>query len=171
MLINLLEVAPGNDEIKRLNNVFNGLKEQGEKATGILARQMTAHLEEKEAQERKAYLERQRLEMEQRRQEATNLKELSDLGDEQAATQLARNDLRDKEATRGDAPPPKTVVRGNVGRSSMVKGKITIRVINISHVPARYLEVNESAVRAAFHSGVRNIVGLEVEQEQTLRVG
>lgn len=162
--------SPMNDEIKSVNNIFNGLKEQGNKATDVLARQMTDHLHQKEHEERKAELERRRLEEAERKKGQADLEELAALGDEDAKRQMGANTIREKEMTRPEPPIHRTVSRGNVGRSSLVKGKITIRVVNINQVPARYLEINETAVRAAYQSGVRNIAGLEVKQEQTLRV-
>ena len=162
--------SPLNADLNQINGLFNPIKKKGLAAVDVLTRQMKDHLKEMDRQKRKAEMDRQRLEAEQRAKEKADLEELTALGDDEAKRQLAINGLREKEATRGDPPIKRAVVHGSIGRSSLVPGPVTIRVINIKQVPAKYLEVNETAVRAAFHSGSRNFAGLEVKQEQTLRV-
>ena len=78
--------------------------------------------------------------------------------------------IREKEATRPAPPVKAPISRGTVGRASLAKGKILIRLINIDLVPRRYLMLDESKIRFAIKSGIKEIKGVEVKQEMALRV-
>ena len=162
-------VAPLNDQVKQINSIFNGLKEQGGLATEPLTRQMSAHLQKKEREARKAELERKRLEQEQLDAEKAELEELEALGDDSAKTELAVNAQKSEDLATDRYHDKKPIARGQVGRASMVKGPLTIQVLDIHKVPIKYLVVDESKVRAAWNSGTRNIEGLKLEQKQSLR--
>jgi len=47
----------------------------------------------------------------------------------------------------------------------------TFKVVNLKKVPREYLELNEKVVRATISSGIREIDGLEIFQEDGLAVG
>ncbi len=165
-------VGPLNDQVKQINSAFNALKDQGNKvvgSNGILTRQMTSHMERLEREQRKADLERKRLEQEQLDREKAELEELEALGDEAAKTDLKVVEQKREDLATDRHSTPKPIARGQVGHSSMVLGKITIQIVDITKVPAKYLVVDEVKVRAAYQTGTRNIEGLIVKQERTLR--
>ncbi len=162
--------SPLNDEIKSVNNIFKGLKESGDSSVLKLTTQISARLKQKQRDAEKAALEAARQEEIERKEREDDLKELANLGDQGASQQLAVDKIREQEGERGISAPVRAVARGNAGSASMVKGKITVQVIDIKKVPARYLMVNEPAARSAFQNGIKQIEGLKITQEETVRV-
>ncbi len=162
-------VEPLNVTVKQINSMFNGLRDEGLKAVGVLERQMTSHLQKKEREERLAEIERKKLEQQQLDEEQAELKELESLGDESASTELVVNKQKQEDLSTDRHQPKKQIARGQVGRASMVEGKLEITILDITKVPKRYLQLNETAVRATWNAGTRNIEGLSLKKEQTLR--
>ena len=60
-------------------------------------------------------------------------------------------------------------VTANVGKSSMVK-RWVFEVEDASKVPLEYMEVNETAIRKAIALGVRDIPGVQIHQQESVRV-
>jgi hypothetical protein len=72
-----------------------------------------------------------------------------------------------------DEPIPAPVAAKDAGRVVGASGKVTAaattkwvyKVTNAAYVPAKYLQVNDAAVKAAIAGGVREIPGLEITEE------
>lgn len=103
----------------------------------------------------------------QRKAEAEALKAQEEEIAEKAVLE-GRGALPEVEASRerrqelkGPAPPVKTMVRGNIGSSS-IRDDYDFEVIDVSKLPNWAILANHSAIRAKVKAGVRNIAGCRI---------
>lgn len=173
-------VDPYNEMVRQINNAFKGLQKMGEGAVQTLGGQMTGYHEQVEARLRKEEEDRRRLEAEElaRQQAELERQEAEAVAAHAAAEDTPAVDFTEekeaiKERQQELAGPilkaPKSISLGNTGSSSTRK-VWKFELVDITKVPERYLQLNETAVRAAIQSGTRNISGLKVFQKSTLVV-
>lgn len=67
--------------------------------------------------------------------------------------------------------PIETITRTTSGKTAGTRRVWTFREANIALVPGEYLMVNEKKVKEAIARGVREIPGLEIYEEDQLRIG
>jgi len=90
--------------------------------------------------------------------------------EEKAAKQQAiRDKVRATKEAKGIETEPVKAVVPDVGESTTAK-RWTYDVVNITKVPREYLALDTSVVWRAIRNGVRNIPGLDIRQEKSLRV-
>jgi hypothetical protein len=135
--------APLNASLKAANELFKSLSTPLKEADGIIRDKIVAfhELREKQASERQERL-------------MAKAEKAEESGDAEKANELAE---------RADAVAPR------VGDSTIAK-RWTYKVVLINKVPREYLQINSSAVTTAIREGIREIPGLEIYQEPSVRV-
>ena len=164
-------VGPLNDDVKIINGKFNSLRDLGQGAVKKLERQMTAHLQEKQRVARVKQRADEQAERDRLAKEQKELAELEAMGDDSRETTsaIATNKIMIQDHDLHESTPEPTIVRGQVGKSSLVKGAVEVRIVDLSLVPIEYLELNETRARTAFKQNGQQIPGLEIEQLMTTR--
>ncbi len=168
-------VDPLNETLGQINNAFNGLKKIAANAIQVLGSQMTGYHDQVEARLRKEEEDRRKREAEELARQKAEMERQEAAAEEAAAP--VPDYAEEKEAIQERqaelAGPilsaPKSTSLGSIGSSSTRK-VWKFELVDITKVPERYLQLNETAVRAAIQSGTRNISGLKVFQKSTLVV-
>ncbi len=145
---------------RSIDNVFNkaiSMADVGIKA--LDSQNKNYHIQRRERLRRE--------EKEQRRIEAAALKDQEEELREKAAlegqdveAEMEKVQERQQEL-EGPAPVPKTMVRGNIGSSS-IRDDYDFEVIDVSKLPNWAILANESAIRSKIKAGVRNIAGCRI---------
>lgn len=159
-------VGPYNDQVKIINNTFKKVSESADGAVKALNGQMTQYHLQVEARLRKEEEERRRLEAEKLKAQEDELREKAALENQDVEAEMEKVQERVQELKGPITTSPKSVSRGDFGSSS-VRKTWTFNLKDITKVPARYLQLNETAIRNAIGAGIRNIEGLEIFQKST----
>lgn len=159
-------VTPYNEHVKTINNTFKKISEMAKGGIQPLGDQMTQYHLQVEARLRKEEEERRRLEAEALKSQEDELKEAAALEGKDVEAEMEKVQERQVELKGPMTQAPKSVSRGSVGSSS-VRKTWTFELKDITKVPARYLQLNETAVRSAIGMGIRNIEGLDIFQKST----
>lgn len=93
----------------------------------------------------------------------------------QRRAEQARARQEEKAAAKGEPPPPPAPVPTievpkTAGGVTTVK-TWTFEITDITKVPRTYLDLNETLVRKHIRAGVREIPGLRIYQQDTVKVG
>lgn len=157
-------VGPHNERVKTINNIFKKIGEMANGGIQPLNGKMTQYHLQVEARLRKEEEERRRLEAEQLKAQGDELREKAELEGQDVEAEMEKVQERQVELKGPITQAPKSVIRGNVGSSS-VRKTWTFELLDIAKVPARYLQLNETAVRNAISMDIRNISGLRIFQK------
>ncbi len=166
-------VKPLNDQVREINAMFAEVRVPGEEAVATVKRQKGAWDEQERARER-----REREELERRQREAAEAERKALEKAEAAKTERARQKALADAATASAAQAaaaaeaPKlaaTTLKGDSGGMSTRK-VWAFEVVKPELVPRQYLVVDEAKIRAAVRSGVREIPGVHIfEDEQQVQ--
>jgi len=148
-------VAPLNEQVKRINDLFKQITTPLEKAEATLKAKVLAYRQE---QERK------------RQEEEEALRRLAETQQRKMEKLAAKNGM--------PIPPPipmpvmprqeKTI---NSGTTQLTARTVwDFEIVDESKVPREFLMVNEKALRAAIKTGVRNIPGVKIFQREELAI-
>ena len=149
---------PLDDSKKAVQSLFKQLKEPFEQADGIIREKvLTFHQE----QQRRADEERRKLEEQQRKAEERAAR-LREQGKERAA-EKAEVRAEELEEDASDVVP-------EVATKTVVTTRWTFDIVNAKRVPREYCEPDRRLIRQAVNGGVRDIPGVEIYQEEGLRV-
>lgn len=159
-------VGPYNEQVKTINNTFKKIGEMADGATSTLSSQMTQYHLQVEVRLRKEEEDRRKLEAEKLKSQEEELREKAALENQDVEAEMEKVQERQSELAGPIIATPKSVSRGDFGSSS-VRKTWTFDLKDITKVPARYLQLNEKAVRNAIGVGIRNIAGLEIFQKST----
>lgn len=159
-------VDPWNERVKQVNNAFKGLQREADLAIKTLGGQMTQYHLQVEAKLRAEEEARRKHEAELLKAQEDELREKATLEGQDIEAEMEKVQERQSELAGPITKAPKSVSHGTVASSS-VRKTWAFNLNDITKVPARYLQLNEVAVRAAIGSGVRNITGLEIYQKST----
>ncbi|HHW15742.1 MAG TPA: hypothetical protein GXX28_12560 [Firmicutes bacterium] len=148
-------VAPLNDQVKRINDLFRALAAPLDRVDQILRDKVLAYRREQERR---------------RREEEERLRKL------QEAEQKKLERKAEKKGLEPPPPPAPVVVAGPARTVSADLGKATIRVVwdfeivDQSQLPREYLIPDITKIRAAVKAGVREIPGVRIYQNERLAV-
>lgn len=108
-----------------------------------------------------------------RKEAAEKADEAASRGDMEAALEHATAAVSVKAPARAvQASQAVAIASSNIRHAQVVSRKRwQFKVVDIKKVPREYLELNEKVVRATISSGIRNIAGLEIYEEDGLAVG
>ena len=134
---------PLNASLKAANALFKELSSPLKEADSIIRDKILAFRRRREEQAAK---KQERLE--------AKAEEAEEEGDEERAEELTE---------KAESVTPK------VGESVVAK-RWTYKVVNITQVPRQYLILDSPTIREAIRAGVRDIPGIEIYQEEGLRV-
>ena len=162
-------VDPYNETVREINNAFKGLQKMAEGAVQTLGGQMTHYHGQVEARLRKEEEDRRRREAEELKEQAADRIIAAVADGEDVKDEMQAIDERLDELSGPITKAPKSVSYGSKGSSSTRK-VWTFDLEDITKVPARYLQLNETAVRSALQIGTRNIAGLNIFQKSILVV-
>ena len=137
-------VKPIKDSAKAIDTFFKEREAPLAEADTIYRGKIGAYLDEQDRLRRKAEA------AEQKRHEAET-------------TEAEKWGTKKPEAPVAIAPPPKM-------SATSPRKVLEIEVMNIHRVPSKYLVVSESAVKAAWKDGVRQIAGLKLTEKNALIV-
>lgn len=168
----LFFVKPLKEHVKRIDTLFRAIVEPLEEANGLLRDKIVAYRE----QLRKAAEAAQRKQVEAI-VEAEQLKTEAQLAAEEGAKNEARMLRQDAQAAEEKAlqlasaatGPSRLMTTG--GTTVAARKRWTFQVIDAAAVPREYLGVNESALRKAVQSGLREIPGVHIFETEVLAVG
>jgi hypothetical protein len=160
-------VEAPNQFVKRINNIAGGIKDKISAITDGLKNKIAAYsmLERVEAQ-KKAEAERRAIEeiRQVTQSEIDNLNAAAIKADPNA-TLIEAPEMPNITASE----PPKTL-RTEAGSVSTIQ-RWSFRVVDPNLIPREFLTVDESAIRAAVKSGVRQIQGVVIYEDAIVRVG
>lgn len=179
-------VGPLNEHAKKINELFHVVLDPVAEAERIIKRKIGEYqLEQKRKAEeaaRAAERERQRLEAEALRRaeeaaraataasEAPTVPLFVERQEQAVATAGAAQEAAAKAAAPilTPAPPPKTIQVG--GARATVKTRWIFKLTDFQKVPRAFLVLNETAVRKALDTGIREIPGLDILEEPEVSV-
>lgn len=115
--------------------------------------------EEQEAERQR--IEKERLEFERQQEE------LKKLEIELPPEYVEEKKVEIQKQTEAIIDRPKTQST-NLGFSSTIRKRWTYEVVDLSKVPVVYMQINSGAIRDAINTGVRDIAGIRIYQEESL---
>jgi hypothetical protein len=164
-------VKPLNDQVKGINETFRSVLAPVLEADQLLRERVLAYNrdQQRRAEEAAAAAERERLASQALLTEAEKAEAA---GQGQVAEQLLERAVEGETAARAvqrEAVLPSRHVNTGIGSSTVAK-RWTFELEDLGKVPVAYLALDETKVRKAIASGVREIPGVRIFQAETLAV-
>ncbi len=162
-------VKPLNDQVREINAMFKAVTAPALEAVEAVKRQKSAWDEQERARER-----REREELGRRQREAAEAEARAQAALEAATTKKAREKAHaaaeaasaaQAQAAAEVVKPAATVLKGDYGGMGTRKAWV-FEVVKPELVPRQYLVVDEKKIRAAVGSGVREIPGVHITEEE-----
>jgi len=151
-------VKPLNGQVTRLNTMFKERSAPLEKAKALIKEKISTFLRaEKKRKEEEAAEETRKAE----KIALDAATKAEDKGDDATA-----NAILETAAEVTSKPQEKTIARGGLGSSTSMRANWVHEVLDPDLIPSKYLMVNESAVKAAIKSGVREIPGIKIWNDE-----